>query len=1532
MKKRTKEILSGVLALSILLGTPAGMESAEATGRKRADKGCMEVCQTDLRSTETLTEAAIETAMESAIESAIETKIETSTEAPTETAIENSMENPIEISTETLTEISAETSTKDTSKNQSEILSELFSEVVSEDTSKNNSEQTSTADSEWMPEETTEIAEIEEDMEEEWVEIPMSCFLPEISDDGELDYRTYVDQGDDLLITVKKSETEQDRSLRIKVKNSALYDSDFYIELSGDGQVQQYEYAEWVKYLESRHGWVDGTTEVKLSDTGKKYYDSIQMEEQQSEAGDGKKNYTFWAVNSDKNVSTKDVENGTRAYTAGRDVEAPVLKAFCADSECYEPTKMDTEQYFAKDFVMKGTFGDDLSGVCRIEYTTDIRSEGEPVWIPIEIPMENTQESAGSIMDFQIALQDGCYPAIAVRAVDEAGNVSGASSLVNDAGESIKVVVDSAAPVLTFDVSAGGQPYSGEKDNWTNKDVRIVVTPDPGSCSYAGIARYEYACVKVGEDVTDVTDASEKWTELKMRDESSAGLELTEDVNGYYLFRAVSKSGIKTDENATLRILIQHQAAEIKPILVSGADETKCKDGWYNKQSGTPKIRFEYPEYDTGVTSGEYDAPITIHYQLTRKDFVPDTTESDAFDEASGTVEMEKSAVIGVMNCEDMTINTDVNADGTIAGNASGMKEFVLTRDGLDQHIVDFGDRDGFYTLYYWTTDKAGNESEKQITHYKVDCHEPTDLTMELAGSAFEIGKESAITYERSYRDTVSGSAQAQYGISGKGSLVIEKVKRIGEWNDRDNDHSETQDNVSIVPNTRCFLYVRAEDAAGNVAEGWTDGIVVDNMAPNESADGNHRELIVEPEGANEHGFFNDDITIDIQIKDAPEDDNCAALQLVTSSIGRDGTDTITGQELFSFTKSAPTEKELIEASDFHGTQLIDARANESNEAYIEVTATDRSGNTKTSMHPLKIDVTRPEIDISFDHEDAVNGIYYRQGRTVTIHVHELNFNPDAVSVLVTKDDETSEMILSEWKHDQSEHYATFALMEDGMYSIAASCVDLADNASDEIQSETFIIDCTAPEMTIGLTAGPETLAADREYFNTAVTAVITVTEHNFRTEDFMVNRTPVSEGGTWSHEGDTHILQIPFEGDNIYHIDCAYTDMAGNFAKTVERDFTIDTEAPVIVIDGIEDGSANSGAILPVISVRDLNLEMSDISVSVVTGIGDEVENVIATSYINDKSGTGYRMTLTDLTDKPDNIYYLSVSVCDKAENVSALTYRFSLNRTGSVYDLTSLLNLMERHYNTYDALRDIQIVEMNIDIVDEFEIYVSRNGKLGYEAKYTKEMSGSADSGYTYVYNISKENFSTEGIYRLTLYSRDRAGNEVNNATSVHGKEITFIVDNTAPKVIIDGVESGMLYDVEAQEVHVVVMDNFQLSEAGFTLVNKAGEVLGYWDYMELAKENEPLSITIPQHNETVSLLYRVKDAAGNELQTFQGDRAARSDFLVTTDKQVQFLYKPSQTSKGRFIILVTGVSGMTLLLVIILLIKGKCRLKNK
>lgn len=1471
MKKRTKEILSGVLALSILLSTPAGMEAAQA-GRI----------------------AAVQTASQTE-------RGGKETESTNETEV-----------TEGTSEIISEIAPKDEAeppKEQPEGTSETISEEISNQTSENKS------DSELIPEESTET---ESTTEEEWVEIPATDLLLEISDDGELDYREYVDKAAEMRIKVLKSEVEENTLGSMRVRNCPLNDSDFYIELSADGEVQQYGYTEWIHFLENSHAWVNGNIQVKLSDTGKKYFDAIYMEEQEDEDGRGRIKYTFWAVNAGTNASTRYVENGTRAYTTGWDAEAPALMEFAAIGECYEPTRTDTEQYYAEDFVLKGTFSDDISGVCRIEYTTDAQSE-DSAWTVVE----NTQarEADDNAVAFEITLTDGCYPAIAVRAYDEAGNVSETRAYVNDAGAYVRVVVDSAAPVLQFDLSAGGQPYSGENDNWTNKDVHIEVTADRDSCSYAGIYQCEYAYVKIGGEPDNIQneiqdkeqeeeqDMSEMWTALSLQDKPSAEFTVTEDRNGYYLFRAVSKSGVPTTGDARQRVLIQHQAAEPKPLLVSGVDEAKRKNGWYNRQSGTPDICFEYPDYDTGVISGEYDAPITLHYELTRKDSVPDDPES-CLPESDGT---EKTAEIGVMSCSDTAIGED------------GSQEFVLTKDDLAQHVIDFGSDDGFYTLTYWTTDRAGNTSEKRIYHYKIDCHAPTDLTMELAGTAFEVGTESTVTYREFYRDTVSGSAGAQYGISGKGSLAVSTVKKIGEWNDMDCDSSGSAEEITISPNTRCFLYIRAEDAAGNVAEGWTDGIVVDNMAPNESADGNHKELVIVPEGANEHGFFNADVTVDIRVMDAPEDGNCAALRSVTSSVGRDGADTVTEQELFTFVKDAPTEDEIVAASCFDSKQLIDAKANESNEAYIEVTAIDRSENIRTSTQMLKIDVTRPEIEISFDNDNAINENYYQQERTVTVHVHELNFDPNGVSVSVTKDSQVWETVLTDWIGDGIDHYASFALTEDGEYGITAHCVDLADNVSDTIQTKTFVIDRTAPGLSVVLTAGQGEQGIGREYFNTGVAAVITVTEHNFSEGGFWINMTPVSGKGTWSHEGDIHTLRIPFEGDNLYHIDCGYTDLAGNRADPVEKDFTIDTAAPVITIGGVLDGSANRDAILPVVSVSDSNIGLSDIAVCVRTGVGDIVEAAMETAVAGGDGNTEYRMTLTDMTEQADNIYYLTVSACDLAGNTAELTYRFSLNRNGSVYDLTSLMHIMEKRYNTYSEIGDIQIMEMNIDTVDEFALYVSRNGMMGYEADYTRKRTGSPDTGYTYLYQIKRENFAEEGIYRISLYSKDRAGNEVNNTTEIHGNEIVFVVDNTAPKVVVDGVESGMVYDVDTQQVHVVVMDNFKLTEAEFTLVNQADEVLRRWNYMEQAGENGMMVIAIPQCEERLSLLYRVKDAAGNEMQTYRGEQTALVDFLVTTDRVVQFIGRSSRTPLG---CLCLGVAGAAVPGVAVWLFRRKCR----
>lgn len=1581
MKEKMKRAAAGFLAAIIALGVPANLQKADASAHNTVCGRIREERKEDRKNEPDIKIPAIELETAEYCESILEDLSMESQETTSEMVLEDISEDISGENQETTSEIESKENSEENLEEKLETISILMEEVTGSDSISSNKR------------------------DRFKVSLDNTIIVPEITDEGVFDYRTYLDSDTNPQLRIFLWEKVQDRSIRpkmeindlhtnlipkdelsdidcqvtisdtnvvlaadesegtfaynlssdamklvvngvgetdyeivlldndrygaapvsgsIMVENSPLYNDDFYIEMSGTEK--RYTFDEWEAYLEAHAQWANGEIRVRLSDIGKKYYNTVKINAEETGGrmdnrpiyDSKKRKYVFWAENADRNASTKNVENGTRVFTAGIDNSAPLLQNFVVESECFAPTKTDTEQYFGQDFVLKGRFVDFASGVKKVEYTTDNTLDKDAVWAEAETMPETDTGS----LDFSITLRDGRYNAVAVRAYDYAGNVSETKGFVNENGAYIKVIVDKSEPVMNIKATADNKPYIGDNDSWTNKDIAFDISFDMGSCPYAGVYQCAYLYETIGDAVNnnDMTNMSNNWTGLKIQGNQTASLEVGEDKNGYYCFRAISKSGITSKEIVKKRVLTQHQAPEIKPIIVDDVDHTKRKNNWYNKESGAPVIHFAYPDYDTGVTSKEYDAPVTIHYQLTAETDGADKSVQQNSNYANAEIsakntdsyQLHKSAQIGVMSCSDVSEGTD------------GVRTFVLTQDDLDKHVIDFrndtADReiqDGVYTLEYWITDKAGNVSDRQKTVYKIDSHEPENLKVELEGSEFPVSQTSSIVYEKFYRNNVSGVVSAQYGISGKGSLTVLKAKRIGEWEKAgENGSFDISDTgvINIPPCTRCFLYVKAEDKAGNVAEGWTRGIVVDDMAPNQER---AKELIIEPAGANQNGFFNADIRVDINVKDAPEDENCAALMTVSGTVGKDGKDTFTDRELFSFTKEFPTDEELINASGFSTVQVVNAKVHESNAAYIEVTATDRSGNTKTSTQMLKIDVTKPQIEITFDNDNAVNGNFYNAARTAAIQIQERNFDPSTVHILVTKDGQAYDCQMSDWTSDGDTHSTAIVFAEDGTYMMEVSCTDLADNESDIVKIPSFTIDRTAPVLTIELDSGQDRFFHEN-YYNTAVTAVITVIERNFSEDGFSIDNVSASKKGIWSHNGNVHTIHFTFDGDSAYHIVCSYTDLAGNKndpgnpADKSEADFVIDTIAPMIFIEGITDGSANCGAVCPVISVLDFNMETQDTVITVTTGVGDIVQNTIETAALNEENGIGYRFTLSDMTDKEDNIYYLTVSTRDKAGNESVLTYRFSLNRKGSAYDLAQITDLMERQYITYTDLEDIQIVEMNIDTVEHFAIYISRNGALGYSAVYDKEIMGSAEKGYTYVYRIKKDNFAEEGTYRISLYSRDRVGNEVNNTTDIHGDKISFIIDNTPPKVVVDGVETGMLYDVESQQVRVSVTDNFKLSEAELVLVNKTGDVIDSWDYMELCGEGEQMDITIAQCNEELALLYRVKDAAGNEIQTFQGEQEALADFLVTTDKLVQFINKPSKTPYGRIVLALTGAA---------------------
>lgn len=1325
------------------------------------------------------------------------------------------------------------------------------------------------------------------------------------------------------VYTVKKA------VITIKVGDSPLCDEDFVIGIVDDNGVPKQSFAadenetgfqKWQQYLTAHDGWLNDKVRIDLTENGTQYYQRLCLARDGRFIGGAPQldidcdtamaEYTLWAVNDSTNADThKAGENGTRSFKLGIDSTAPEIKDFFVPADYYTATGTETRQYFAEDFVLTGSFADATSGIAAIEYTTDMNAQDGARWELLEDFTKFTQKRA-----FTLVLANGFYPAIAVRAIDAAGNISEPVCLKNENGDFIQIIVDDTPPVVRVSMMSDGKEYNAENECWTNQEITFCISEKPDAVengeqladARAGLYRVEYAYKSIGAVICGEPIAADAWQELILDENGTAvysvgGSKKPVNQNGFYYFRGVSKAGVKSTENTEKRILLWQDMAPKKPVIQTGAVPEKRYNEWYNKQSGTPVIDFSYPEYDTGVISGEYAAPITIHYLLKVTD--------------------EKDITTILVADNTATIRTFVEAE-----------EFTTESDDISQMQVLLTE-DGIYTLEYWITDAAGNRSEVESLTYKIDCHEPTDLRLVVNDEELALGKESTLVYDRFYQSSITGSASAEFGISKKESITLLKAKQIGEWDDILPNCDAEQ--FSIEPNMRCLLYIRAVDGAGNVAEGWTRGIVVDNEAP--VGEGG-QEMIIEPQGANKHGFFHQDVKVHIDIKDAPTDKNCAALKLVTSSVGVNGIDTISDKELFSSPEEGVSETRIEETESFTVIETIDAKENEGNAAYITVKAADRSGNMSTYTKELKIDVTKPEIEISFDNENAVNGRYYNADRRAKISIKELNFDASLVEITAKRNGEQYTPAISDWHREKDEHYAYISFTADGDYTLEAGCTDLADNEAEKVSAEPFTIDKTMPQVEIAL-ENREAVNAQEGYFNTAQTAVITVTEHNFNAKDFRIRVQPAGKVSTWEHKNDTHVIRVELLTEGAYEIFCDYQDLAGNAIADKDKakmplELVVDRTSPGIEITGVEDNSANAGEVVPLITVLDRNMEQSAATVTLTTGRGTAVD--ISADITAASVEGGFVYSLNGLAAKQDDVYYLTVNAADKAGNTSKLTYRFSLNRRGSAYDLTDLAGLTKQYYSSYQRFEDLTIVEMNVDRVEDFELYMSYNTDVVYGAVgrrpvcpsadslprvmlYDVKVSGNENIGYTYTYTIYRENFASEGSYRLGIYSKDRAGNEVNNLLKLNGEEVQFVVDNTMPRVVIDGVENNKIYDAESREICVVADDNFKLAEAELILVNGEDEILERWNYFDFVREEgDTAVITIGEHKEEVSLLYRAVDAAGNEIKIQQGEKEAKEEFLVTTDKLVQLVNKPTQTPVGRLIMIAATLFATGLMLI--------------
>ena len=729
----------------------------------------------------------------------------------------------------------------------------------------------------------------------------------------------------------------------------------------------------------------------------------------------------------------------------------------------------------------------------------------------------------------------------------------------------------------------------------------------------------------------------------------------------------------------------------------------------------------------------------------------------------------------------------------------------------------------------------------------------------------------------------------------------------------------------TLSPNRQCVVYAKITNYAERVSYLSSDGFILDNIAPEVTV------TVLNP-GDAENGIFNEDVRLRIDVTDPKAGETCAGLREVWYEITAAGNVNESGQGNWLLNGEETFSQEIT----------VDADTYNSNDVRVTACAADRADNEGTAQAvPLQIDVTAPSISVSWDLNDPANGRYYNATRTATVTITDRNFDPNRTELSITNTDGASASI-GGWTvsqdmgvSDSASAVCQVSFPEDGDYTFTLNAVDLAGNSTAYGQTDEFTIDKTAPVITV---AYDNNDARHGNYYKESRTAAVTINEHNFDAASVQTAITASLEGqgiaapslGGFSGSGDVHTATVVYDADGEYTFDIQYTDLAGNPAQEYIPDhFTVDLTAPQVNIFDIVDQSANRDRVAPGVEYTDINYDPEGVEITL-TGANSGDANVESSiSSIEN----GQRIQYSDFarTEEMDDLYTLTAKITDLAGNLTEKAVRFSVNRYGSVFVLDEAshewLHQGGAAYRYANQETEIGVMEINVDEIDAYSIAVDRDGELknleeGSEFEVEKTRNEAA--WRVNYYHIKAENFAEEGNYDVTITSRDKAANQVNNQTvkkSDGALPIEFTIDKTAPTVVVSGIENGGRYMADSRNMMLDVKDNLALDTVSITVGDGEPEIIRA---EELREADGIISRPISSSDRYQTVRITAADAAGNVLgQEAPGDEGVDIilSVLVTSNIMIQFFM-----NKPLFYGTIIGL--LALLVLIVILFKRKRR----
>ena len=881
-------------------------------------------------------------------------------------------------------------------------------------------------------------------------------------------------------------------------------------------------------------------------------------------------------------------------------------------------------------------------------------------------------------------------------------------------------------------------------------------------------------------------------------------------------------------------------------------------------------------------------------------------------------------------------------------GNLNFAKGVVNDIDGTFE-LSPIAAKDGKYTIVIEMSDNAGNHKQETYTvYYDSNTPKATKFTMKsdkyIEGNSLPVTDDkygyyfkhtTKVTVTLADDGTSSGISKVGYFLCKNGEKVSDAIKNKIIVTPTNNEIT-----IQIPEAFRGQIYVAAVDNVGNgdltKASSYVkpDAIVIDDNR-------NDKDIITinRPKTAYKDNsgldLYNKDIPVVFNIKDVTSGIRSIEWE-VTSANGEennysgridiDNSGKINGDNY----NVISTDKNLITAI----SKAIAVRNND-NRITVNIRVEDRAGNISYATDTFSIDKTAPEISISYDNNipDATNGKMFKSDRKAIISIKERNFNPKNV-VIDIKNTDGIVPIISDWSvangtgnGDNTTYTASLSYVNDGDYTFAMRYQDNADNianinfVSGTVEPTEFTIDKTRPALSVQFNNNS---AVNGNYYLDQRVATFTIIEHNFDASRFelLINRNnaAVQQNINWINNGDTHTASIALDEESLYSIMANYTDMAGNTIENAYNTaFYIDKKAPEVIISGVDNERAYRDNVVGFnISSADTYFESLSISLDLLNKDGsttnlisnNEEKANVRIDYQNIENGR--RLSVANL--ESDGIYRLVCKASDKAGRVTENNVLFSINRNGPTYyiDDEETLNIKDKYLiNPQDIIfNEINVNELSADTI-KITVYRGNTTWDLVEGKdYTIEKVEGIDTWCKYRYIISKDNFEENGIYHVTIASKDSVENDAIS------EKFSFVIDNEPPVCTIFELKKGNVYVADSKDIRFKVTDNIEAESVIVLLNGKEIMKLEGDDIKKNMSEDGTLKITIPSSNKSQNLIIKCIDKSGNESET------EIKGFYITTNLWIRFINnKP----------LVIGIS-CAVVAIIVLIILMIIRKSNK